>query len=208
MSDNSLKQKGEYTRHCRKKRHGEWLMIRSRNKIVMMALIAFATTSLFTLGACSKKKDTLPETGSAEAATAGGGVNGGGGMSREDREQMGQRDAGYMDEAQLQDVYFDFDKSDLRSDARDALSQNADWIKANGSAKIQIEGHCDERGTEAYNLALGERRANSVKNYLVSLGVEPERLFTISYGEELPVDPGHDEISWSKNRRAHFLVTQ
>ncbi|VAX20079.1 Tol-Pal system peptidoglycan-associated lipoprotein PAL [hydrothermal vent metagenome] len=184
-------------------------MIRTDNKVVLMALIAFAMTSVFTLGACSKKKtETLPDTSVADASTAGDSTAGSGGMNSEDQEQMGARDPGYTDEAQLQDAYFDFDKSELRPDARDVLQQNADWIKANSGAKVQIEGHCDERGTEEYNLALGERRANSVKNYLVSLGISPDRLFTISYGEELPVDPGHEESAWSKNRRAHFLVTQ
>lgn len=101
-------------------------------------------------------------------------------------------------------VYFDFDKYDLKPEARDTLAVNADWLKANTGIQIQIEGHCDERGTVEYNLALGERRANAVKNYLVSLGVDEARLFTISYGEEMPADPGHNREAWAKNRRAQF----
>jgi len=106
--------------------------------------------------------------------------------------------------AELGTVYFDFDKYELRSDARDTLAANAEWLKSNPGIQIQIEGHCDERGTDEYNLALGERRANAVKSYLVSLGVGDARLFTISYGEEMPADTGHNRDAWAKNRRAQF----
>lgn len=129
-------------------------------------------------------------------------------MSDEEREQLEARDPGFADSGALEDVHFDFDKSDLTDSAREILSRNSEWIVANPSVKVQVEGHCDERGTEEYNLALGERRANSVKNYLTSMGVEGDRIYTISYGEELPVDPQHDEGAWAQNRRAHFLVTQ
>ena len=92
----------------------------------------------------------------------------------------------------------------LRDDARKALDRNVEWLKANPTVRVQIEGHCDERGTEEYNLHLGERRANSVKQYLVKSGLDAARLFTISYGESRPVDPGHSEAAWAKNRRAQF----
>lgn len=109
-------------------------------------------------------------------------------------------------EASLETVYFDFDKSDLRQDARDVLSKNAETIlKALAGAKIQIEGHCDERGSAEYNLALGERRAKSVQNYLTTLGVKADSLSTISYGKEKPAVQGHDEAAWAKNRRAEFV---
>ena len=107
---------------------------------------------------------------------------------------------------QLGDIHFDFDKSDIRADSREILQKNADWLQNNPDIKIQIEGHCDERGTAEYNLALGERRAMSTKKYLISLGMSADRIYTISYGEELPIDPNHSEDAWSKNRRAHFLV--
>ena len=87
------------------------------------------------------------------------------------------------------------------------LKENAELLKKYPKVKIQIEGHCDERGTNEYNLALGERRANSTKNYLVSLGISPDRISTISYGEEKPLDPGHNEEAWAKNRRAHTIIT-
>ncbi|GMU65735.1 MAG: hypothetical protein AMXMBFR36_20090 [Acidobacteriota bacterium] len=107
----------------------------------------------------------------------------------------------------LGDVYFDFDKSDLREDARARLARNAEWLRAHPEFEVALEGHCDERGTNEYNLALGERRAAAAKDYLVSLGVAATRLRTISYGEERQQCTSSDESCWSRNRRAHFLVT-
>lgn len=105
---------------------------------------------------------------------------------------------------ELRTVYFDFDKSELRPDAVATLNANADWLLANPDVIIQIEGHCDERGTREYNFSLGERRAKSVIQYLVQRGVDPERMYFISYGEDRPVALGHDEAAWSLNRRAEF----
>jgi len=104
-------------------------------------------------------------------------------------------------------VYFDFDRSDLRQDARNVLSKNAEtMLKSMKTAKIKIEGHCDERGSAEYNLALGERRAKSVQQYLLTLGVQPDRLSVISYGKEKPAVQGNDEEAWAKNRRAEFVL--
>jgi peptidoglycan-associated lipoprotein len=112
-------------------------------------------------------------------------------------------------ENRFETVYFDFDKSDLRQDARDVLSKNADMIlKSYAGAKLQIEGHCDERGSAEYNLALGERRAKSALNYLTTLGVKAENLSIISYGKEKPAVNGNDEAAWAKNRRAEFVVVK
>jgi peptidoglycan-associated lipoprotein len=111
-----------------------------------------------------------------------------------------------FESSMLKDIHFDFDKYDIRLEDAEILKENATLLLANPNVKIQIEGHCDERGTIEYNLALGERRANSSKNYLVSLGVSANRLSTISYGEEKPIDPGHDEEAWAKNRRCHFII--
>ncbi|MBL7670425.1 MAG: peptidoglycan-associated lipoprotein Pal [Bdellovibrionaceae bacterium] len=102
-------------------------------------------------------------------------------------------------------VNFEYDKSSLSADAKKKLQQNANWINANPKAKVQIEGHCDARGSIEYNLALGERRANSVKNYLGSLGVAKDRLSTISYGEEKPLTTDETESAYAKNRRANFV---
>ena len=104
-------------------------------------------------------------------------------------------------------VFFDFDKYDLKPEARKALDRQAAWLKANPSVTFTLEGHADERGTREYNLALGERRANSVKDYLVSLGVNPARLKTISYGKERPVALGSNEAAWGQNRRGVTRVT-
>jgi len=104
-------------------------------------------------------------------------------------------------------VYFDFDKSDLRQDSRNVLNKNAEiMLKSQPTAKIKIEGHCDERGSAEYNLALGERRAKSAMQYLITLGVQPERLSVISYGKEKPAVQGNDEEAWAKNRRAEFVI--
>ena len=105
---------------------------------------------------------------------------------------------------ELNKVYFDYDKSEIRQDQVDTLVANAQWMKNNTEYLIWIEGHCDERGTDEYNLALGERRALSIRNFLISEGVDGNRLYTISYGEERPVVLGHDEDSWSQNRRGEF----
>ena len=106
----------------------------------------------------------------------------------------------------LKDIRFDYDKYDIRREDEGILKENAAFLKKNPNMKIQIEGHCDERGTVEYNLALGERRANSAKRYLVSLGISADRISTISFGKERPLDPGHTEEAWARNRRAHIVV--
>ena len=105
-----------------------------------------------------------------------------------------------------QDVYFEFDKATLTPDAREALAKDGEWLRINRDVAITIEGHCDERGTNEYNLALGDRRAETVKTFLADLGIQPSRLKTVSYGEEKPADPAHSESAWAKNRRAHFMI--
>ncbi len=107
----------------------------------------------------------------------------------------------------LKDAFFDFDKAEIRTDQRDKLAADGTWLRSHPSVKVRIEGHCDERGTASYNMALGERRAAAVQEYLVSLGVDASRMQTISYGKERPFAMGHDEAAWAQNRRGHFLVT-
>ena len=109
-------------------------------------------------------------------------------------------------EEQLQTVYFDFDKYNLRPDAKSSLDANFALLQQYSNVIIKIEGHCDERGTVEYNLSLGEKRANSVMNYLTGLGVAASRISVISYGKERPIDAGHNEGAWSRNRRAEFRV--
>jgi len=106
----------------------------------------------------------------------------------------------------LEDIHFDFDKYNIRQDDRQILSRNAAYLSKNINVKIVIEGNCDERGTTEYNMALGERRADEAKQYLVNLGIDGKRITTISYGSEKPLDPGHDEDAWAKNRRDHFAI--
>jgi peptidoglycan-associated lipoprotein len=106
----------------------------------------------------------------------------------------------------LKDIHFDYDKYDIRPGDADVLKENAALLKRFTNVKIQIEGHCDERGTNEYNLALGERRSNSTKVYLLSLGISSDRISIISYGEEKPLEPNSNEEAWAKNRRAHTII--
>ena len=107
----------------------------------------------------------------------------------------------------LKDAFFDFDKAEIRTDQRDKLAADGTWLRSHPSVKVRIEGHCDERGTEAYNMALGEHRTAAVREYLKTLGVDESRITTISYGKERPFATGHDEAAWAENRRDHFLAT-
>ena len=109
---------------------------------------------------------------------------------------------------QLEKVYFDFDSAALSDSARSTITANAAVITRNPGVKVRIEGHCDERGSDEYNLAIGERRAKAAAQYLKTLGVGAERISTLSYGKEKPADPGHDEAAWAKNRRDEFIVVR
>jgi peptidoglycan-associated lipoprotein len=110
-------------------------------------------------------------------------------------------------ERPLEDVFFEFDRSDLSDPARSSLQKNSEWMKRWGSTRVTVEGHADERGTNEYNLALGERRAASVRDYLVSLGVDAGRILIVSKGEEQPFCTESNEACWSQNRRGHFIIT-
>jgi len=107
----------------------------------------------------------------------------------------------------LKPVFFDLDSADVGAEGQRVLQENAEMMRSNPRWQVTIEGHCDERGTAEYNLALGERRALAARTYLVSLGIPAERVRTVSYGKEFPFEQGHDEAAWSKNRRAHFVIT-
>ena len=106
----------------------------------------------------------------------------------------------------MEDIFFDFDSFAILPEAQDILSSKAEWLQSNPDISVTIEGHCDERGTIEYNLALGDRRAQSAKDFLINLGIAESRLNTISYGEERPVVPDSNEDAWAKNRRAHFVI--
>ena len=117
-----------------------------------------------------------------------------------------KKNAAALNDLNIQNIYFDYDKSNIRSDAREILKANAGIFTKNSSATIVVEGYCDERGTAEYNMALGERRAQETKQYLVNLGINASRIETISYGEERPLDPRSTEESWAQNRRVQFLL--
>lgn len=168
-------------------------------RIISISLVLMALVVAF--NACSKKdvvsdEPIMSPSGSSGSASSAGVESG----------SLGNAGDSGLGSGDLQTVYFDFDSFNLRSDARNALKSNGEWMKNNSSARIQIEGHCDEKGTNEYNMALGDRRANSAKSFLVKMGVSASRIDTISYGEERPSDPGHDESAWSRNRRAAFIL--
>jgi peptidoglycan-associated lipoprotein len=153
--------------------------------------------------------------GSGPGGTLGGGAGGAGGGS-------GPGVAGatgttipalpspkdFVETSALRDVHFDFDKYEIRASDKPVLDENVSWLKQNTNAQVLIEGHCDERGTNEYNLALGERRAKATRDHLVSLGIDGGRITVISYGEERPLCTERAEACWAQNRRAHFLVKQ
>jgi len=150
---------------------------------------------------CSAKKKGVQAGGTEGAGLGEEGLAGGGSL---ERYRQGTLGAG--EEGPLKDILFAFDSYELDENARTSLQQNGNWLKDHSSARIEIEGHCDERGTVEYNLALGAKRARAVKDYLGALGVGADRLTTISYGEELPLCRDHTEECWQRNRRAHFVV--
>ncbi len=123
-------------------------------------------------------------------------------------EDLNARDLDTLNrDSPLQPVFFAFDSQEIDEEMRATLDTNADVLRRYPNWIVTIEGHCDERGTAEYNLALGERRALAARSYLVQVGVSGDRLRTVSYGKEFPFDPGHDETAWAKNRRAHFVIT-
>ncbi len=166
-----------------------------------LSLLAVLLLALSVGLGCPKK----PVTGDAAAGREGSGAAGGeqGGAGGEGTTDRGTVESG--DARGLKTIYFDFDKYNLRDDARRQLDANADILRNHSDMNIMIEGHCDERGTDEYNLALGERRAQAAREYLVRLGIDAARINVISYGEERPVAPGHDEESWALNRRGEFV---
>lgn len=158
--------------------------------------LGLVVLSLVAVAACSSKKKTEDQAG---ADTSAGQAIDSTPMSFD----VAGSDSGNI--AGLYTINFDYDKSALTADAKSKLKQNADWIKSNGSLTVQIEGHCDSRGTIEYNLALGERRAQAVRSYLIGLGVPAGRLNIISYGEEKLIARGETDADHAKNRRANFV---
>lgn len=171
----------------------------SSRHVRLTFLAVFTLCLIVALASCSKKDVVQDEpafgaSGDGAAAPAEEGVG-----------TQGAGDAGVA-ASDLRTAYFAYDSYSLSSEAREGLKYNANWLKEHATATVQVEGHCDERGTTEYNLALGEKRANAARDYMQKLGIEASRISVISYGEERPADPGHDESAWSKNRRATFIL--
>ena len=194
-----------------------------KKTFLMLLILAMACGLALSIGGCAKKKAMSDEemgTAVEEKAPQPGEP----GYEKIYEEGMAAKQesldaqASSMDKGQdilegrtsgpLLPIYFDFDKSNIKQDQRARLEKNAEYLKQNKMAKVRIEGNCDERGTNEYNMALGERRAISAKKYLSNLGIHSDRLHTISYGEEKPLLHGHDELSWAQNRRGDFVLVK
>jgi peptidoglycan-associated lipoprotein len=179
-------------------------------------MVCYFAVFILALGGCAPSTANKPNAPSASASTGSQGAGqgeGARGKTGESATQPGSLDALRRGESSatsaagpLKDIFFDFDRYDLKADARDTLKANAEWLKNNASSRIEIEGHCDSRGTAEYNLALGAKRAQTAKDYLATLGISAERLSTISYGAEIPACREENESCWSRNRRARFVI--
>ncbi|MFI5352998.1 MAG: peptidoglycan-associated lipoprotein Pal [Candidatus Binatales bacterium] len=170
------------------------------------ALIVLAATSLVALAGCaSKKKAGMQGPGENGPNTLGEQTVPGG---RSSMEQLANGTLGRGENGPLTDIHFDFNDFTVRAQDGEILRTDATWLTDHAKARVQVEGHCDERGSEDYNIALGAKRAQAAKDYLVTLGVAAERISTISYGKELPVCAEHEESCWARNRRAHFVAAQ
>lgn len=172
-------------------------------KLSVLVLIVLAF-SLAMAGGCSKKVSSTP-AGTSAAGTS----DGTGGLTPEQLEaqRLAELQRQAIDKIGADRIYFAFDKSDLSDQSRQILAEKAELLKAHPALTLLIEGHCDERGTNEYNMALGERRARAAYEYLVLLGIEAGRLTIISYGEEYPAVPGSNEEAWAKNRRDEFKAS-
>lgn len=169
-------------------------------KVILVAILA-----LLVAAGCGGNKDRAGQEMTESPTMQGDGTTGDG-TGQAERPDRGDVERRLMDAMnRMQTVYFDFDKYNLRDDAKRALENNADIMRENPELNVKIEGHCDERGTNEYNLALGEKRAKAARDYLTRLGIDAGRLSIISYGEERPVDPRHTEEAWSLNRRDEFV---
>jgi peptidoglycan-associated lipoprotein len=190
-----------------------------RKKIWIILALAFIIPGLLFSVSCSKKA-VKDDTAMAKQAEDEEAMKAKEAAEKAKQEEMARQRA--MEEERLKeesmmkqqardmflndDIHFEFDSSTLTPEAQLLLKKKAEWLQNNPEAKSTIEGHCDDRGTSEYNLALGDRRATSAKTFLVDLGISASRLTTISYGEERPIDPGQNEAAWAKNRRCHFNI--
>jgi len=183
-----------------------------RKMIIVLVALVFACSALFLMTSCAKKQVmtgapekppmAAPPPGDTEAYKKAEAERQARLAALASAEQL----RGEIRAFEAESVFFDFDKSELKPEARAILVKKAEWLRNNSEFSVRIEGHCDERGTNEYNLALGERRANAAWKFLNALGISGSRMTTISYGEERPADPKHNESAWSKNRRDEFKL--
>lgn len=187
-----------------------------RKFIMVSVVLVFALSSVFMLASCAKKQistggQAVTETKAQKIAEKDVATIASGEAARQARLRALEKEQRLRSEMRVfesEHVFFDFDRSELKADARATLDKKAAWLRSNPGYKVRIEGHCDERGTAEYNMALGERRANAAWKYLNALGVSGKRMYTISYGELMPADPGHNERAWAKNRRDEFKLVK
>ncbi|HAR33566.1 MAG TPA: peptidoglycan-associated lipoprotein Pal [Desulfobacter sp.] len=188
-----------------------------KRQVLMNVMMAVLVAGLLTMVSCSKPKVASPDSGAYQGEAGETDAERAARLEAERLEaerlraqQLQDQQQGQFADAKSrflnQNVLFDFDSSALTGEAKDLLREKADWLQANPSDTVMIEGHCDDRGTTVYNLALGERRANAARTYLVDLGVSADRLSTVSYGEEKPLDPASNEEAYRINRRAQFVI--
>ena len=186
-----------------------------KSKIQFFIIFCLAV-SLMTFGnACAKKqiKEVIPvqvvDTSAADAAKKRAEEEAAAAAKKRAEVEAAQKLLqDQINNFESENIYFDYNKADLKSETQATLEKKAKFLQANSSYSVRIEGNCDERGTNEYNLALGDRRADAAKKFLNSLGISADRINTISYGEEKPVDTGHDEAAWSKNRRDEFKLVK
>ena len=193
-----------------------------------MIVLAFICSSFLLMTSCAQKQIQVSEP--VQPATQEMKAEDGEAKAAEEAKSAAEQDAKARAEAERQarlrelkmaqkladeirnfesdNIYFAFDRSDLTDESKSTLREKANWLRANGDYSVNISGNCDERGTAEYNLALGERRAHAAKKFFVALGISANRLATISYGEERPVDPGHNDEAWAKNRNDQFTLTK
>ncbi len=186
-----------------------------KKALLVWMVLVIACSSLLLMTSCAKKQigasqaEGMQEQAAAEEAE--GKTPSDEGYAEREKQRQAELEALRQKQLEIDafesvNIYFDFDKSEIKPEAQIALKNKAAWLENNPDYSVRIEGHCDERGTNEYNLALGERRANAAANFLTSLGISGDRIRTISYGEERPADPRHNETAWARNRRDEFKL--
>lgn len=175
-------------------------------KNLALAVCLFAVFAMLALSGCGSKEDVMTDPTEDLGTTDDLGAISGDDLPLADVAD----DTIYIEPASsvFADIYFEFDQYNILAQDEAVLQRIANWLRDNDQVRVMIEGHCDERGTNEYNMALGEQRALAARRYLVGLGIGAARLGTVSYGEEQPLDPRSNEDAWSKNRRAHFVVSE